>query len=108
MIGFFTDPYPDEILYGVVSRYHHRSKNSKTTYTSWDLFNHETYRIPVDLPTHLDTLIANLPPGHQYSADQLIDDHTLLPFFTPFMPAERIQRTRNAMRSFMKGAAVYS
>ncbi len=108
MIGSFPDPYPDEVLYSVAARYHHRYQHQKTTFTTRDLFNHETYRIPVDFPTHLDVLISNLPPGHMYSADQLIDDHTLLPFFLPFMPADRIERTRASMRGFESSSAVYS
>jgi hypothetical protein len=107
MISFFTDPYPDEILYSAVARYHYRSKNKKTTFTSRDLFDSEAYRVIVDFPSHLDNLIANLPPGHLYTADILINKHTLYPFYVPFLPAERTARIRQCMRSSGQGSRVY-
>lgn len=43
MLGFFTDPYPDEILYRAAARYHHRAKNKKVTMTTRDLFGKDNF-----------------------------------------------------------------
>jgi Tn7-like transposition protein D/TniQ len=42
-------------------------------------------------------LISVLPPGHRYTVDQLIDEHTLLPFYAPFLPPERVVKVRESM-----------
>ena len=107
MLSFFTDPYPDEILYSAAARYHHRSKNKKTSITARDWFGEDPYRVVVDFPSHLDYLISALPLGHLYTADILIEKHTLFPFYIPFLPAGRAKKIREYMRSSVDGGAVY-
>lgn len=108
MLGFFTDPYPDELLYSAAARYHYRSKYKKTAFTTRDLFNNDAYKIPVDLPSHIDNLIDRLPPGHSYTAGELIEKHTLYPFYAPFLPKERARTIRDYMRSSSKGGSIYA
>lgn len=107
MLGFFTDPFPDEILYSAAARYHHRAKNQRTSITARDLFGEEGYRPVVDFPSHLDYLISALPKGHAYTAHSLIENHTLFPFYTPFLPAGRAGKISEYMRSSADGGAVY-
>jgi len=38
MVGFFPDPYPDELLYSVCARYHHRVRYRAHRATAQDLF----------------------------------------------------------------------
>ena len=45
-----------------------------------------------------DHVVSNLPPGHSYTADQLIDEHTLLPLFAPFIDSARYQQAKLDMR----------
>jgi hypothetical protein len=97
MIGLFTDPFTDELLYSVVSRYHHRVRNSSKEATARDLFGHAQTKIIVDFQTRLDYLASQLPPK-TYPVSRLIDDHTMLPFYAPFMPAERHEELRRDMR----------
>ena len=42
-----------------------------------ELFGTRTILACVELPSHLDKLVSALPEGHRYTADQLIDHHTL-------------------------------
>jgi hypothetical protein len=97
MIGFFTDPYPDELLYSACARYHHRSRNLSKEATALDLFGNVRSKFIVDLPVRLDYLAAQLP-SETYSASQLIEEHTMLPFYAPFMPPERHEAIRRDMR----------
>lgn len=85
MITVFPDPYPDELLYSVCARYQERMMwgNQKTTLE--DLFGSNTVVAVVDLPGHVDALISHLPAGHRYSSDEIIDRHTLLPYFLHFL-----------------------
>jgi len=54
--------------------------------------------VSVLLPHGLDHVIENLPLGHSYTADQLIDEHTVLPFFAPFLESTRYQNAKLDMR----------
>ncbi|QCT04373.1 hypothetical protein E6C60_3665 [Paenibacillus algicola] len=88
---FFPPPFPDEILYSVFARYHARSGNENTKKTMRDLFGSKTVCAVTDLPAYLNQLQMSIP-GNPISVDTLLNKHTLLPFFRPFMPVERYER----------------
>lgn len=97
MIGFFPELFPDELLFSVCSRYAERSDYHSTAATRSDLFR-STRAIPsADFPSRLGILIGVLPPGHCLTTDRLINDHTLLPLFTPFLSAGRVSRIKIRM-----------
>jgi hypothetical protein len=97
MIGHFRDPYPDELLYSVFARFSDRMGYPSKKSVVWDLFGTWNVMAVVDFPSHLDRLIAALPAECDYTADSLIDDHTLLPFYGPFLPSERLELIRRDM-----------
>jgi hypothetical protein len=98
MIGFFPEPYPDELCYSLCARYCRRAGYRGRISTVRDLFGSGSFRAVVDMPSRLDYLIASLPPGHGYTVDRFIDEHTLLPFYAAFFPPERVARVRAEMR----------
>lgn len=98
MIGFFTDPYPDELLYSACARYHIRARNVSKEPTVRDLFGHHQATVSIDFPTRLGHLVAQLPV-ETYSFNQLLNDNTMLPLYSPFMSPERHRQTRDSMRS---------
>ncbi|MCI0390528.1 MAG: TnsD family transposase [Acidobacteria bacterium] len=98
MIGFFPEPFPDELCYSLCARYRRRAGYRGRISTVRDLFGSTAFRAVVDLPSRLDHLVAALPPGHDYTADRLIDEHTLLPFCAAFLSPERVARVRTEMR----------
>jgi hypothetical protein len=53
----------------------------------------------VDLPGRIDHLIRSMPPGHLYTADELIDKHTVFPFYAPYLQKSRAHLIRNIMKS---------
>lgn len=93
MIGFFTDPYPDEILYSACARYHRRTRNPSKEATALDLFGNTRTKIVVDLQPRLSYLASQLP-STTYSISRLIDEYTMLPLYTPFMPGDRQEALR--------------
>lgn len=97
MIGFFPDPYPDELLYSVCARFQDLVNYSDPRYVVQELFGTIHARAAVDLPSHLNHLVANLPSGTRYTVERLIDESTLLPFYSPFMPPERVRSLREQM-----------
>jgi hypothetical protein len=51
----------------------------------------------IEFPTRLATLASRLPSGHPWGVDKIVREHTLLPWYEPFLPTERIARLREAM-----------
>jgi transposase-like protein len=107
MIGFFPDPYPDELLYSVCARFQDLVNYSDPRYVVQELFGTIHARAAVDLPNHLNHLVANLPFRNCYTVDRLIDESTLLPFYSPFMPPERVRSLREQM-SGSDGSKIYA
>lgn len=107
MIGFFPVPYPDEVLYSVLARYHLRSRNKSGSATGKEIFGKESVRFVIDLPNKLNYLISQLPLGHNLTANRLINECTLLPFYSPFLPPDRVKQLRKDMAYNSPGGAVY-
>ncbi|BAQ60811.1 Tn7-like transposition protein D [Geminocystis sp. NIES-3708] len=105
MLGFFPDPYPDELLYSVFARYSVRIQYFDQKDILQSLFNNRNAIAVVDLPSYLSALIANMPQGHCYTIDRLIYQHTLLPFYAPFYPSERIRMVEKIMSNNGKASA---
>lgn len=98
MLGLFTDPYPDELLYSACARYSALMRYPNAAFAVQELFGRKNAAAVVDLPSHLDYLISVLPPHHNYTVDRLINNNTLAPFYAPFLPLKRAQLLRNDMK----------
>ena len=98
MIPFFPDPYPDELLYSVCARYQDQVQYPTTWSVVKDLFGIKRTVAVVDLPSRLGNLVAALPPGHCYTVERFINEHTLLPFYSPFCVPEQIKIVREDMQ----------
>ncbi len=91
MIGAFPDLYPDEMLTSGWGRYESWVGHTRRPALLEELFGGKRYSLVFDLPAPLSHFAASLPPGHSAgSLDQLIQQHTLLPYYTAFMPVEQI------------------
>jgi hypothetical protein len=101
-LGFFTDPYPDELLYSACARFIEQSGYPNALDAARDLFGSRQVSAIVDLPNRLETFISALPPHHSYTSDRLIDNRTLFPFYSPFIPRDRARIARQEMK--MDGA----
>lgn len=103
MIGFFPEPHPDELFFSTCSRYAEATGYKTLKAAAMDLFDFDRIRLSMDFPASLAKFVASLPPGHHFTTSRLIDQHTLLPFFAPFMSAERVAEIRRNMEQ--SGAA---
>ncbi len=100
MLGSFPSPYPDELLYSVVARYHIRSGNKSFRQTHEELF--ETTDLQPDkivLPNNLNFLINQLPKGSKLTVESLIKRNTLYPFFRNFLTPIEIYSFKNLLRA---------
>lgn len=104
MIGYFPDPYPDELFYSLCARYSQRMRYPGKTAVQQELFGLMNAITSIDLPGRLNFFGTVLPPGHSCAdVDQVINRHTLWPFYRPFLPGERQQ----AVLAAMKGVTGY-
>lgn len=92
------------MLYSVFARYRVRSGNISPKATLRDLFGRAGASAIIDLPCNIDALINKMPDCWNYNAKDLIYNHTLYPFYAPFLPAERARWLLEAMRSSHGGS----
>ena len=107
MLLFFPTPYPDELLYSIAARYHRRSCNGSVKATVKDLFGSATACAVIDLPNRLERLSRQLPIGTCNSADKVINEHTLLPLYRPFLPQDRLIKIIHWMKGSNCGNRIH-
>jgi hypothetical protein len=98
MLGFFPDPYPDELIYSACARYSDQMRFPSKSCAVREWFGKNATAV-VDLPGRLRNLVSQLPPGHHYNLNRLLEKHTLLPFYSPFIPPKRLQDAKQDMQN---------
>lgn len=93
---FFPPTLPDELLYSVLARYHAYSGNESYKNSARDFFGSKTVCAVTDLPCHLNKLSIRIP-GKAISPYELLNNNTLLPYFKPFLPQERLKQIEEEM-----------
>lgn len=86
MLPYFPAPYPDELLYSLLARYHRHTCSTSPKRTLEDLFGSRNVRATVDLPGHLGALSDHLPLGLGLAPERLAAESTLFPYYTAFQP----------------------
>lgn len=102
---FFPPLYPDELLYSALARYHNYSGNESFKKTMRDLFGCETVCSVTDLPCNLEALSSRIP-GKVISKEQLLQDHTLMPYYSHFIPHDRLKIIKQDMY-FNNGSSIH-
>lgn len=99
MTFFIPTIYEDEILYSFISRYHERSGNIKINNTLEELFSISYLKSNIYLPGYIDNLVKNFPINCEYTAEDIILNHTLYPFFTFFDSDKFSNKIFNLMKN---------
>lgn len=99
MLGYFCAPYPDELLYSICARLTERVAFPRAQHMLVELFGTPNAMIGVDLPSYLQHFVRVIPHGHGYTTDRLIEQHTLLPFYEPFLDQSRAATIRARMKA---------
>ncbi|ODB55051.1 hypothetical protein A7311_20665 [Paenibacillus polymyxa] len=90
MINFPT-PLPDEVLYSVFARYHVNSGNESSRKTLRDLFSTSNDSAVTAYSGHLYALHTRIP-GKAIPVSYLLEHHTLIPYYRPFILENRYNR----------------
>lgn len=99
MIGCFPPPYPDELFYSICARYSDRVKYPSGEVVLQELFASTSLFCTSHFPHNIEHLVTQLPPGHSYTTERFINDHTLLPMFRPFLTQERTKQAYQALHA---------
>jgi hypothetical protein len=85
----FPTPLPDELLYSVVARLRDKVRFSNDKAVLDAIWGKRTGIAVVEFAGAIDKLLARLPDGHPYTADQLLHQHTTLPYYERFVAVHR-------------------
>ena len=88
MIGFMPEIYPDELLYSMFARYYERSGYLAYIFAAEDLFQNKNERPDVEFINRL-TQDAQSVIHKKMSADEVIMNHTMFPYYGRFLGKER-------------------
>lgn len=97
MLAYFPQIYPGELLYSVLARYHRHMGAPSPIQSMEALFGRRLIVASVDLPGYLQALADRLPRGFGWTADRIIDELTLLPYYTALQPPSVERLARKAM-----------
>jgi hypothetical protein len=96
--AFFPTPYPDEIFYSVLCRYHLRNGSPAFVNTSKVLWGQRTGQ-NLYLPQTLGKISGRIPKKSGLTVERFIIGNTIFPYLKPFLPRERGQRVFELMKS---------
>ena len=107
MLTYFPTPLPGEWWYSVLCRYHVRSGHSKYATTINELYGGRPMVHGRLIPGgDCAAILSSLPPG-VLSIDDVLANHTLLPYYTRFFAADKKLQVWEALRAG-KGSGITS
>lgn len=96
MIAQFPYFYPDELVYSLLARYYERSGYIRYIFAAEDLFQSKTVRPDIEFvnqytPAALQMITKEIP------IEQVIEKHTMFPYYGRFLPKERRNKAFKAL-----------
>ena len=101
MLPFFTEPYPDELMYSAIARYHFYSGNIDCKDTLEEVFQSRSVIPSIEIGSHFNILANQM--GTHYSAESLLAKHTIYPFYAPFLSKQRQKKLLQDVQGDGKG-----
>ncbi|HDR8070745.1 TPA: TnsD family transposase [Bacillus cereus] len=104
MLPFFTNPYPNELMYSAIARYHFYSGNIDYKDTLEEVFQSRSVIPGVEIGSHFTILAQQL--GSNYSVETILANHTIYPYYAIFLTNQRQQEILRDVAS--NGQALYT
>jgi len=95
MIHGFPTPYPDELFYSLVARRAARLLYPAARAVLREVFGTAAVGGTLEFPCRLRYLQQALPDGHPCRNESILIKTTLLPWYAPFLPPERIAKLKH-------------
>lgn len=96
-LHFFPAAFPDETLHSLISRYARLCGFRCSQAAFAGIKSAPAFSQNVALPSRLADLTEVLPSGTELSVTELIEHHTLLPYYAPFLSHSQLDRIRTSM-----------
>src|SRR6266567_5649735 len=106
MICAFRDLYRGELLYSGYARCALRVGYPNLKNVMAELFGSQHIIASIPFASHLDYFVAHQPYADRFTVESLIAEHTLLPFYMPFLPRECAEQLKMDMRG-ANGPGIY-
>ncbi|WP_256721514.1 TnsD family Tn7-like transposition protein [Paenibacillus odorifer] len=94
----FPSPYPDELFYSLMARFHFWSRGKSCSNTIGELLGNQRLSAIVDFPCGLGALSARLTKSPLLQADAFIQNNTLIPFYQPFLSSKTVSAAIDKMK----------
>jgi hypothetical protein len=88
MMNFLPQVYEDELLYSVLARYRRMCGMVSKAALFRDLFHEKRILTSIYFPQYLKELVDNFPPQSKLTVNEIIEKHTMFPFYTAFLNGE--------------------
>lgn len=98
MITYFPKPYPDELLYSLFARYYAKTGYLAYIYAAEDLYVNRNTRPDAEFLNELTDEVKNILT-RSVSMEDLIQMHTMFPYYGRFLKYERRQKAFDALAS---------
>ncbi|MDI2585833.1 TnsD family Tn7-like transposition protein [Psychrobacillus sp. NEAU-3TGS] len=85
MLGWFPNPYDDELIYSLCARYFTKSTSLGTKSTLGKCFKGQRSKLTPDFPSNLEALVEQLHIFEYKNLESLIYNHTPFYYFTNFL-----------------------
>lgn len=96
-LHFFPTGFPDETLHSLISRYARLCGLRSSQAAFADVKFAPAFSQNVAFPIRLADLARVLPKGTELSVSELIEHHTLLPYYAPFLSRSQLDQARRSM-----------
>lgn len=98
MMAYFPVAYPDELLYSWLARYYTSIGYMAYTFAAEDLFMSKTARPDIEfINTYTTDTIEVIT--RDMSIEQVIEKHTMFPYYGRFLPKERKKKAFEALKN---------
>jgi hypothetical protein len=91
MIGHFFCFFIDELFYSLCARFAELFQFTAIGTTNRVLFGKRSLVTSFELPHHISNFMEAMPPTIKFTVDEIINNCTLLPFYSPFLSMKRNQ-----------------
>ena len=99
MTALFPALQQEELLYSAVARYRDMMRLPSERAVLEEVFGRAAGIAVVDLPGRIEAFLAGLPPGHGYTAEEVVRRHTTLPYYLPFVARHQAEEAEQRLRT---------
>ncbi|MDY0407407.1 TniQ family protein [Paracerasibacillus soli] len=91
MINILPEIYKNELFYSIIARYRRMCGMVSKRALMRDIFGEVNTITSSYFPQYIDRFVNNLPPTSKITVQEIINNHTMFPFYTAFLPKAKTE-----------------